>query len=376
MCKSTLIVFLLGVMCIKAQVGIGTTDPAAGTLLHVDDGNGDKGFLPPVVDIADLSTAAPLPNTLTAGTVVFNQSATTEDGYYFWNGTQWNRLTTSLDQANNIYTQDGTLTETRNVDTNGFELHFEAEDAGRRLRLIPAATGNNNNPFTLETNNSLRFDIDDQRGLEIQFNRQLRLGQYGSGIFTGNPAYSIYTDANGRLIEEAYVAPYSAKFSINPQYTATGAEQMNVNQAFVAGSNDIEVPIFGNVIWNDDVTVTDRTVAVPQNDDLTIHVGGRYRFTVNLSFESATERVNLDAFIEVTRGGTDLFPGAKHSTAYIRSLTAHNHSSISFTEVLELEAGDDISIIVVQEAAPGTVYFRNGTETPGVVSNVFIERLR
>lgn len=40
----------------QAQVGIGTTLPAIGTILHVDDGSGTKGVTLPNADIIDLNT--------------------------------------------------------------------------------------------------------------------------------------------------------------------------------------------------------------------------------------------------------------------------------------------------------------------------------
>ncbi|TYB79829.1 tail fiber domain-containing protein [Bizionia myxarmorum] len=70
-----------------AQVGIGTTSPAPGAVLDVTSTN--KGFLVPRVDIADLSTIAPVTGGTTAGLLVWNTNATTGIGYHYWNGSRW-----------------------------------------------------------------------------------------------------------------------------------------------------------------------------------------------------------------------------------------------------------------------------------------------
>ena len=68
----------------QAQVGIGTTSPAGGSLLDIS--STDKGILIPRVDIADLSTAAPVTEDLTnsESLLVHNTNTTTGKGFYYW----------------------------------------------------------------------------------------------------------------------------------------------------------------------------------------------------------------------------------------------------------------------------------------------------
>jgi hypothetical protein len=94
--KSTfLIFFLCAFFTLQAQVGIGTTSPAASAQLDVTSSS--KGFLPPRValsSITDVSTiSAPatgltIYNTATSGTTPNDVTP----GYYYYNGTNWQRL--------------------------------------------------------------------------------------------------------------------------------------------------------------------------------------------------------------------------------------------------------------------------------------------
>jgi hypothetical protein len=90
------IIFFLGFnSAIFAQVGIGTSTPAASAQLEVSSSS--KGFLPPRVgltsinDVSTISSPASgltIYNTATAGTSPNNVTP----GYYYYNGTNWQRL--------------------------------------------------------------------------------------------------------------------------------------------------------------------------------------------------------------------------------------------------------------------------------------------
>ncbi|QRM90514.1 hypothetical protein FG167_15160 [Lacinutrix sp. WUR7] len=69
-----------------AQVGIGTTTPASGALLDLDDAN--RGLLVPRVTITDLATAAPVTAPAT-GLLVWNLDIGTGVGFYYWDSAAW-----------------------------------------------------------------------------------------------------------------------------------------------------------------------------------------------------------------------------------------------------------------------------------------------
>lgn len=84
------LIFLLVIGMSYAQVGIGTTTPSDGALLDLNSTN--KGLLIPRVNIADLSTIAPVtPGTAsgTDGLLVWNTNGTTGVGFHYWDGSDW-----------------------------------------------------------------------------------------------------------------------------------------------------------------------------------------------------------------------------------------------------------------------------------------------
>jgi len=156
----------------QAQVGIGTTSPAGGSLLDIS--SADKGILIPRVDITDLSTAAPVTGDLTnsESLLVYNTNTTTGKGFYYWDGTQWVAVGGS---AENIYTSDGSLPETRTVNLDENILRFD-NGVGRYLNLQGASVSDNNDPFLFTTFNALRFDIDNAPVLSLDSDQNVGVG--------------------------------------------------------------------------------------------------------------------------------------------------------------------------------------------------------
>ncbi len=84
------LIFLLVTGMSYAQVGIGTTTPSDGALLDLNSSN--KGLLVPRVNIANLSTIAPItPGAASAtnGLLVWNTNGTTGVGFHYWDGSDW-----------------------------------------------------------------------------------------------------------------------------------------------------------------------------------------------------------------------------------------------------------------------------------------------
>lgn len=87
--KRIVILFVFLCQLSNAQVAIGNTDPATGTILHVDDTSGTKGVKLPDANIIDLNTIDPLPVGTEEGTMVYNTNAFTGQGHFYWNGFVW-----------------------------------------------------------------------------------------------------------------------------------------------------------------------------------------------------------------------------------------------------------------------------------------------
>lgn len=91
--KITLSVALLlfgGAYMANAQVGIGTTEPHASALLHIDAK--DKGVLIPNISLTALDAALPV-GSPAESLLVYNTNETIGKGFYFWSANKWNRIT-------------------------------------------------------------------------------------------------------------------------------------------------------------------------------------------------------------------------------------------------------------------------------------------
>jgi len=82
----SLLVFFYGIKS-SAQVGINTTTPQPGAILDIESSN--KGMLVPRVDIANLSTIAPITGGATESLLVYNTNLSTGRGFHFWTGAVW-----------------------------------------------------------------------------------------------------------------------------------------------------------------------------------------------------------------------------------------------------------------------------------------------
>ncbi len=89
--------FLLAIqLCAMAQnIGIGTINPDASAQLDITAS--DKGLLVPRISITNIASAAPVTSPAT-GLLVYNTNASIVGGsgvgFYFWNGSQWTKLST------------------------------------------------------------------------------------------------------------------------------------------------------------------------------------------------------------------------------------------------------------------------------------------
>ncbi|WP_124981843.1 tail fiber domain-containing protein [Nonlabens xiamenensis] len=97
---NSFIYLLAGATLSMAQVGIGTDNPAESSLLEIQ--SADKGMLIPRVDIADLSTQAPVTTaTIEESLLVYNTNLTTGKGFYYWNNSLgvWEKLLADNDKS-------------------------------------------------------------------------------------------------------------------------------------------------------------------------------------------------------------------------------------------------------------------------------------
>ncbi len=190
-------------------VGINTTGAVPATSAMLDVAATNKGVLIPRVDIADLSTAAPVASPVTS-LLVYNTNGTTGEGYYYWDGTAWIQLidasttlddhdwyevggTTQPDNINDdIYTQGnvgiGTVTPSVNLavwDNTSPAIHLR-RDATNEWYFTATPTGND------------RLGI--RAGGNADANERLTIlttGNVGIGTITPNAKLNVFTQIAG-----------------------------------------------------------------------------------------------------------------------------------------------------------------------------------
>jgi len=128
--------------------------------------------------------------------------------------------------------------------------------------------------------------------------------------------------------------------------------------------NFINAPLFGTEVWNDNSSLYSVS-----GHEVTIAEGGRYEIIANVSLENDT---NADRNAPEIIIGVDGIPtGSYGSTGYIRSNNSHEESSLHIREVLELDGGDVISILIVKSANNSKVVLRSSGS-----SSFYIEKKR
>src|SRR5690606_28363907 len=166
-----------------AQVGIGTTTPAGGSILDVT--STDKGLLVPRVDIANLATIAPVAGGTTTGLLVWNTNGTTGVGFHYWNGARWIQIGNGgVDWAlaGNAITAANFLGTTNNMSLNIRTNNNE------RMRV--QANGQTTVGFAGAANAGDQFSAVGTTGV-AGYSGGSGNGVYGQNIGSGNAVYGI-----------------------------------------------------------------------------------------------------------------------------------------------------------------------------------------
>ena len=147
---------LFASVTLNAQnVGINTTGaaPDGGSLLDISSAN--KGLLIPRVNIANLTTIAPITGSATTSMLVYNTNATTGLGYYYWDGGDWVRFTTGSPLVDNgLYYNTGanrvrlggSLVENTTITQGARQMTFNLNGTG---------------DFNIQDNGTTRFSVQD-----------------------------------------------------------------------------------------------------------------------------------------------------------------------------------------------------------------------
>jgi len=121
------VLFLFCYFCftinIMAQVGIGTTNPDASSILDITAS--DKGILVPRINLTDVNNTTTPVATPATGLLVWNTNAGTAGGngigFYFFNGTQWTPIQQSQGDDHDFY-EEGTTTAPDDINDDLFTM--------------------------------------------------------------------------------------------------------------------------------------------------------------------------------------------------------------------------------------------------------------
>jgi len=99
------------------NIGINNSGVAADNSAALDVVASDKGVLIPRVNIADLSTTAPVTSPATS-LLVYNTNTTTGEGYYYWDNTKWVKLLDGNTPSDADWFKAGTTSSATSINDN------------------------------------------------------------------------------------------------------------------------------------------------------------------------------------------------------------------------------------------------------------------
>lgn len=213
-----------------SQVGIGTTDPKA----MLDIQSSDNGILIPRVELTETSDQSPITApTPEVGLMVFN-TATINDvtpGFYYWNGTAWERMgsgdSTAWALTGNAGTNPGTAAGENFIGTSDTEDFIIATDGTERIRVLDnGQVGiNENAPFADD-----RFTVQGEDG-EFAINGYTSNGGAVYGNNTSGTGWGVLGESSNIGVEgfgaygvigESYLANAFGMIALNTNANGTG----------------------------------------------------------------------------------------------------------------------------------------------------------
>lgn len=157
----------------------------------------------------------------------------------------------------------------------------------------------------------------------------------------------------------------SASIGASVKYSNTDeTTNMNADPA-------INAPLLGTLEWNDNTTLYTANTAT---NGITVNEAGRYRIVVNISLNNPSARDRMAPEMRIAVNG--LATGTYSSTGYIRSNQGHQDSSLHITEVLELTAGQIITVSIVESARNSDNATNIVTMRAAGAANIYIEKLQ
>lgn len=217
--------FILCTIFAQAQVKIGDNPSTIDSSSLLEMESDTLGILIPRVLLNDVSTADPLKGSIPEGMLIYNQGGTEENGFYYWDGTQYRFFRTSL----NTKTRDNYVLVKSVADL--------PSPSGGIITLASGTLYEINGTIALTS----QIDLNGSYIIGLDANNDILYYASSSGsLFTGN---------NGGTIKNlTLIAPTAGSKVFNLE-DLTGAKNLIVRDCIVANSNNIGLLKGFNIVF-------------------------------------------------------------------------------------------------------------------------------
>jgi hypothetical protein len=142
------------------NIGINSTGaiPHASSLLDITSAN--KGVLIPRINITDLATDAPVTAPAATSLLVYNTNTITGVGFYFWNGTEWIKLTDSSGNADEDWYEVSTTSDPNNINDNIFSMGKVGIGLNNPITTLHISGGTGPGIITIDADSDADSDSD------------------------------------------------------------------------------------------------------------------------------------------------------------------------------------------------------------------------
>lgn len=214
--------FVFTIQNLYSQVGIGTTSPDPSSTLHLEDNS--HGILINRVSLINVvNNTSPVNNPI-QGLLVYNTNAAVTGGngigFYFWNGTQWDKLITNNDNNDWSLTGNSGTNPTNDfigtIDNQDFVIRTNNTEKLRIESGGDVGIGTNNPSHTLEVQGDVLFNGDfiNQEMLGIH-SATIQSVPFSNGVITaltGTTTSITITDGSGVNNSAVFISAYARVF--------------------------------------------------------------------------------------------------------------------------------------------------------------------
>jgi len=183
------ILFTLPSIFYAQNIGINNTGNTPDNSAMLDVASTDKGVLIPRINIADLSTAAPITSPATS-LLVYNTNTTTGVGYYYWDATKWVKLLDANANSDEDWHKATTTTAPTNINDDIFTRGKVGIGVNAPVQALDIENGN--------------INLDTEYGIGQNFgstSSEWRIIPRRNGIQTLTQMGSVYPYTDGMSLE-------------------------------------------------------------------------------------------------------------------------------------------------------------------------------